>query len=139
MIRLTRRYRFPAAHVLCNPSLPEEENRRIFGKCANPQGHGHDYGVEVSVEGPLDAETGGLVSLELLDAIFDEAVRERFSHRMLNEVSPFAGGPVPTAENIAVVVHDALAEPIARRSGARLAAVRVIETERNTFEYGEMR
>ena len=101
MIYLTRRYSLAAAHVLAQPSFSADENDRIFGKCANPGGHGHDYGFEVSVTGPLDEETGQIIAPGLLDEIFEEAVARRFSHRLLNEEVPF-GSLVPTAENIAL-------------------------------------
>ncbi len=137
MICLTRRYAFPAAHVLRSEELEDAENERIFGKCANPNGHGHNYGVEVSVAGAVDKNTGQIVPIEDLDRIFDRTVRERFSHRMLNELEPFASC-VPTAENIARVIHDVLAPEVAQGTGARLVRVRIVETRRNVFEYGEM-
>jgi 6-pyruvoyltetrahydropterin/6-carboxytetrahydropterin synthase len=138
VILLTRRYDFPAAHVLASDSLSESENSRIFGKCANPNGHGHNYGVEVTVTGQVDPETGQLVAIAQLDGIFDEAVGRPFSHHMLNELAAFAG-QVPTAENIARVIHRALEPLVADRTRARLAQVRVVETGSNAFEYGEMR
>ena len=138
MILLTRLYDFPAAHVLASRLLSDAENSRIFGKCANPNGHGHDYGVEVTVTGPIDRETGQLVPIDELDRIFDEAVDQPFSHRMLNELDAFAA-QVPTAENIVRVIHDALEPLVADRTRARLARVRLIETANNTFEYGEAR
>jgi 6-pyruvoyltetrahydropterin/6-carboxytetrahydropterin synthase len=138
MIRLTRRYEFPAAHVLASPALSQADNARIFGKCANPHGHGHDYGVEVCVSGPIEAETGQILSPDLLDDIFDEAVRGPWSHRMLNELPAFRSR-VPTAENIALILFDELAPRIADRSGARLVGVRVVETTNNHFEVGEPR
>jgi 6-pyruvoyltetrahydropterin/6-carboxytetrahydropterin synthase len=137
VIRLTRCYEFPAAHVLASDRLSSAENARIFGKCANPNGHGHNYGVEVTLTGTVDQQTGQLVPIDLLDRIFDEAVREPLSHRMLNELDVFEG-LVPTAENIARVVHDALDPLVARRTGAQLAQVRIIETANNAFEYGEI-
>jgi 6-pyruvoyltetrahydropterin/6-carboxytetrahydropterin synthase len=138
-VRLTRRYRFPAAHVLASNVLSEAENQRIFGKCANPNGHGHDYGVEVSVEGAVDPASGRVVSLEVLDGIFDSEVRGRYSHRMLNEVARFET-QVPTAENIALAIFDDLASPVAKRTGARLTNVRVVETSNNHFDVrAEMR
>ena len=134
-VRLTRRYRFPAAHVLASNVLSEAENRRIFGSCANPNGHGHDYAVEVSVEGSVDPESGRVVSLEVLDGIFDAEVRERYSHRMLNEVARFETR-VPTAENIALAIFDDLTSRVAKRTGARLTNVRVVETSNNHFDVG---
>lgn len=138
MIELTRRYQFPAAHVLSQPDLSDAENDRIFGKCANPNGHGHNYGVEVSVEGPLDARSGQIVQPALLDQLFEEQVGARFSHRMLNALPAFAGR-VPTAEVIAVVIHQELSQRIERETTARLTRVRVVETPKNSTEYGEAR
>ena len=139
MISLTRCYRFPAAHVLAIPTASDAENRRIYGKCANPAGHGHDYGVEVTVAGPLDARSGRVIDPERLDAIFEERVGRRLGHRMLNELPLFADRElVPTAENIARVVFEELAGPVAACGRARLQRVRVLETRRNSFVYGEM-
>ena len=138
MIALTRRYEFPAAHLLRHPSFSEEENRRIYGKCANPNGHGHDYGVEVTVSGPIDAKTGRIVDPQLLDAIFEERIHSRFAGRTLNEDAAF-DTRVPTAENIAAVIHDELATAIADRSTAHVVCVRVRETRKNSFVYGAMR
>ena len=122
LISLTRCYRFPAAHVLRHPSLSEQENQRIFGKCANPNGHGHNYGVEVTVTGPVDPESGQLIPVELLDSIFEQTVREPLSHRMLNQLERFRG-QVPTAEVIAVATMIASrTNPIA--STSRLVQVR---------------
>ncbi len=136
MIELTRRYSFPAAHRLAQPEFSDEENQRIFGKCANAAGHGHDYGIEVSVGGEVDEENGQLIDLALLDRIFEEALERHWAYRMLNEVEPF-GQLVPTAENIARVAYDELARAVAERSDARVVRVRVVETPRNHAIYGE--
>jgi len=77
VIELTRRYGFPAAHVLRQPSLSPEENLATYGKCANPNGHGHNYEVEVTVTGPIDERTGRILSPDLLDRIFEERVESR--------------------------------------------------------------
>lgn len=138
MIHVTRRYRFPAAHVLCQERFSDAENHRVFGKCANPNGHGHNYGVEVTVGGQIDPRSGRVIEPEILDEIFDAVVREPFSHRMLNELERFAG-LVPTAEVIAQVIHDDLAPVVAARSAATLERIRVVETSRNSFEYGDPR
>ena len=137
MIRLTRRYAFPAAHVLAHDSLSPEENFRVFGKCANPGGHGHNYGVEVTVTGPVQEETGELMSREGLDRIVRERVLERFSHRMLND-DPLFEQRVPTAENIARTIYERLEDSVAREGSARLVNIRVLETRKNAFAYGEM-
>ena len=136
MILLTRRYHFPAAHVLRHPSFSDAENERVYGKCANPAGHGHNYGVEVTVAGPVDEESGRVIDPDLLDAIVCQQVLARFSHRLLNEDGAFAA-LVPTAENLARVIHGELAAPISRLGAARLARVRVLETRKNSFAYGD--
>ena len=139
MISLTRCYRFPAAHVLAIPTASDAENRRIYGKCANPAGHGHDYGVEVTVAGPVDEGTGRVIDPARLDALFADRVGRALSHRMLNDVPLFAERElVPTAENIARVVFEELAGPVAASGAARLLRVRIVETRRNSFEYGEI-
>ncbi|HEX5068318.1 MAG TPA: 6-carboxytetrahydropterin synthase [Myxococcota bacterium] len=137
MIALTRRYRFPAAHILSSDRFSAEENARIYGKCANPAGHGHDYAVEVTVAGPLEPRSGSILPRAQLDALVDARVVSRFGHRMLND-DPAFRTLVPTAENICTVIHDELAPPIAA-AGARLVRVRVEETRRNAFTLGELR
>lgn len=137
MIQVTRRYRFPAAHVLTQPSFSAEQNRAIYGKCANPAGHGHNYGIEVTVTGPLDPRSGRIIEPEQLDAIFQSRIASRFAHRSLNADPAFARR-VPTAENLAQVIHAELAPAIESAGTARLARVRVVETRRNSFVYGEM-
>ncbi len=135
MITLTRRFRFPAAHVLRHPDLPDAENDRLYGKCAHPNGHGHDYGLEVTVTGPVDPRTGAILPVDELDALVHERVLDHFSHVLLNDLEPFHAR-VPTAENIVRVIHDALAGPLSTRSGLRLVGVRLRETRRNWFDYG---
>ena len=136
MIRSTRRYRYAAAHVLARPLLPEAENRRVYGKCANPNGHGHDYGLEITLGGSVDPVAGWILPPAVLDALVQERILDRFDHRLLNE-DPLFAERVPTAESIAVVVHGELAAPIAALGPAHLVRVRVVETPRNTFDYGE--
>lgn len=136
MIALTRRYGFAAAHVLCHPSFSPEENERVYGKCANPHGHGHNYGLEVTVAGPVDPETGRVIEPERLDALVRERLLARFDRVLLNDDPAFAER-VPTAENLARVAHEALAPALAAEGAARLRRVRVVETARNHFEYGE--
>lgn len=137
MIAFTRRYRFPAAHVLASRHLSPDENARVFGKCSNPAGHGHDYALEVTVSGAVDARSGQILAREQLDRLVQQRVLARFAYRMLNE-DPVFEERVPTAENICRVVHEAL-EPEIARSGARLVRVRVDETRRNGFACGALR
>jgi 6-pyruvoyltetrahydropterin/6-carboxytetrahydropterin synthase len=136
LITLTRRYRFPAAHVLRSPRLSDSENERTYGKCANPAGHGHDYGLEVSIAGPLDARSGTILAVDRLDAIVRERVLDRLSHRLLND-DPWFETRVPTAEQIALVLEAELAAAIAAESSARLVGIRLLETRRNFFACGE--
>ena len=136
MIALTRRYEFSAAHVLAHPDLSAEENDRIYGKCANPEGHGHNYGLEVSVTGPIDPQSGRILDREVLDGLVRSRILDRFTQGRLND-DPAFGSNVPTAENIAIVVHDELAPPLAAL-GARLVRIRLRETGRNHFAYGEL-
>jgi 6-pyruvoyltetrahydropterin/6-carboxytetrahydropterin synthase len=136
MILLTRRYSFAAAHVLAHDSFSEEENFRVFGKCANPGGHGHNYGVEVTVSGPIDEQSGEVMDRARLDGLVRDRVLERFSHRMLNDDALFAER-VPTAENIARAIYGRLQQPLSQLGSARLVRVRVLETRKNAFVYGD--
>lgn len=137
MIRLTRRYRFSAAHRLHAASLGEEENRAIYGKCNNPYGHGHNYVVDVSVEGPVDAATGRVVDLHHLDELVGAQIVRRYDHRNLNiEVRELAD-KVPTTEVVTEAIEQRLAKHwlAAFPAGVpRLARVRIWETRNNQFE-----
>ncbi len=130
-MKLTRRYRFAASHRLDVPSLSPEENRRLFGKCNNPYGHGHDYVVDVTVEGRPD-ESGQVVNREALDQLVRERILNRVDHRNLNCDVPELRGIVPTTENLAEALRHALAREWTLQ--ARLSGVRISETDRNTFE-----
>ena len=136
-ISLTRRYRFAAAHVLRSNALSDAENERIYGKCANPGGHGHNYGLEVTVTGPIDHESGELVSLEWLDATVEGAVIARLDHRLLND-DPWFADRVPTAENIVHFARETLGEAFRSEPGLELERIGLHETRRNTFESGAL-
>ena len=139
MIALTRRYRFPAAHVLRSAELSDADNARVYGKCANPAGHGHDYGLEITVAGDVDPATGQIFARERLDVLVGGRVLERFGHALLNEDPAFAAR-VPTAENIVLAIESELAPAIAAECpGAHLLRVRLEETRKNSFETGEAR
>jgi 6-pyruvoyltetrahydropterin/6-carboxytetrahydropterin synthase len=137
VIAVTRRYQFSAAHVLRQPSLSDADNERIYGKCANRSGHGHNYGLEVTVTGPVNSETGRIIETDRLDEIVRRRVLERFDYAMLNQ-DPLFQDLVPTAENIARCVHGELEGAFTGWAGARLLQVRIVETGRNHFDYGEM-
>jgi 6-pyruvoyltetrahydropterin/6-carboxytetrahydropterin synthase len=130
-VRLTRRYRFSASHRLNTDALTPDENARLYGKCNNPFGHGHDYVLDVSVEGPLDA-SGQIVDRAALDALVEEQVLGRVDHRNLNCDLPELQGQVATTENLAFAIERMLARKW--MLPARLARVRISETARNTFE-----
>jgi 6-pyruvoyltetrahydropterin/6-carboxytetrahydropterin synthase len=130
-VRLTSRYRFSASHRLDTPALTPDENRRLYGKCNNPHGHGHDYILEITVDGPVDQD-GQVVNREALDAVVRERVLSRLDHKNLNADIPELAGSVTTTENLATLVSGKLAE--GWTLPARLARVRISETARNTFE-----
>jgi 6-pyruvoyltetrahydropterin/6-carboxytetrahydropterin synthase len=135
-VHLTRRYRFCASHRLHSPELSEAENRRVYGKCNNPHGHGHNYAVEVTVAGPVDERTGMVANLADLDGYVEREVVEAFDHKYLNaEVDEFRR-TVPTTENLCREIYRRLESFPA----ARLERVRIEETAANSFEYrGETR
>ena len=126
-MRVTRKAHFSASHVCRIAGLSEAENRELYGEGANPNGHGHNYILEVSIEGDPDPITGMVINLKELKEILDDEVIRPWDHRFLNfEVEPFTH-IVPTAENIAREVWRRL-EPRLRMRGASLARVRLFET-----------
>ena len=130
---LTRRYRFSSSHRLHASQLDDETNRRVYGKCNNPYGHGHDYVLEVSVRGRFDHETGRVVDLDILDRVVREQVLDAFDHRNMNvEVAAFAA-VVPTTENVAVEITRRLAGAWPD-AASRIERIRIHETPRNIFE-----
>lgn len=130
LLTLTRSYHFSAAHRLWNESFPEERNRALYGKCANDDGHGHNYHVEVSVTGECDAESGMLMSRARLDAVV-EPLLDQLDHHNINEPLQRAGYPVSTSEALAAAFWDWLHPTL----GDSLYKIRIVETERNAFEY----
>jgi 6-pyruvoyltetrahydropterin/6-carboxytetrahydropterin synthase len=137
LIHVTRRYRISASHRLHSPELSEEENRRVFGKCNNPHGHGHDYTLEITARGPLDERSGMAVSPEALDRLVGERVLAHFHLRNLNEELPEFAAVVPTTENLARAVAARLDEHWREAfpgEWPRLDRVRILETKRNRFE-----
>jgi 6-pyruvoyltetrahydropterin/6-carboxytetrahydropterin synthase len=138
MVYLTRRYRFAAAHRLHSGALSEDENHRVYGKCNNPYGHGHNYVLEVTVGGPVDPATGMVMDLGLLDETVERKVLERFDHKHLNlDVENFRN-LVPTTENLCIEIYKLLRTELEASNGARsarLKRVRLEETNSNFFEY----
>ena len=130
-LELGRRYRFSASHRLHSAHLTEEENCRVFGKCNNPYGHGHNYVAEVVLSGDVDPATGMIANLADLDAFVERKVLADFDHKSLNEDVPAFRDTVPTTENLCIEIFQRLKS----FPHARLERVRVEETGKNSFEY----
>lgn len=128
---LTKRYWFSASHRLHNETLSAEENVQTYGKCNNPYGHGHNYGLEVTVSGQIDPGTGMICNLADLDASVEQHVLDRFEHVNLNMLAEFQN-VVPTSENLAAEIFGILKQTF---TAANLERVKLDETSQNTFEY----
>jgi 6-pyruvoyltetrahydropterin/6-carboxytetrahydropterin synthase len=129
---VTARLTFSAAHRLHNPARDAGWNRQTYDKCDNPGGHGHNYGIEVSVKGTIDPETGMVIDLKKLKEIMRERVVDRVDHKNLNEDVDFLRGVIPTAENLARAFWRELAPGITEGS---LHEIVLHETERNSVRY----
>lgn len=125
---------FEAAHRLHNPARDDAWNRRVYGKCNNPNGHGHNYALDVTVGGEVDPETGYLVDMKDLKEVVRERVVAEVDHRHLNLDVPWLNAVIPTAENLARVFFERLAPALPE--GIRLLAVTVHETDRNRATFG---
>ncbi len=124
-VYLTRKAEFSASHYYHNPELSQEENQRLFGKCNNLNGHGHNYTLEVTVEGEVDPITGFVLDLKRLKEVLNREVLEVFDHRHLNKEVPEFAQQIPTTENMAIAIWRRL-EP--KLDGAKMHRVRVYET-----------
>jgi len=131
MVTLTKKFGFSAAHRLHSAQLSEEENRTVFGKCNNPHGHGHNYELEVTVQGNIDPQTGMIMDLGKLMQIVQDQVLERFDHKHLNEDTPEFNSLNPTGENIVQVIWTLLQPEL----GSSLMRLGLWETPKNLFEY----
>ena len=125
MVYITRKVEFSASHLYHNPDFSPEENRRVFGKCNNPHGHGHNYVLEVTIAGEPDPRTGMVLDLKELKDILQREILDRIDHRFLNYEVPELAGKIPTTENIAATIWNLL-EPRIRQG--RLHRVRLYET-----------
>ena len=132
-VRVTRRLHFSAAHRLFREEWSDERNRDVFGDCSNPHWHGHNYELDVTVEGPVDPETGFVVDLKTLRDLVEERVVDDVDHRNLNLEVPWLEGVIPSTENLAVAVWGRLADRLPE--GVRLERVVLWETPRNYVEY----
>jgi 6-pyruvoyltetrahydropterin/6-carboxytetrahydropterin synthase len=129
---VTRRVHFNAAHRLFNPAYPQEWNTRVFGVCSNPNYHGHNYEMDIAVEGPVDPETGYVVDINVLKRLAEEKLLAELDHRNLNLDVPYFRDVNPTAENIAIYCWNVLAPLI---PAGRLLRIRLWETPRIYVDY----
>jgi 6-pyruvoyltetrahydropterin/6-carboxytetrahydropterin synthase len=134
MIYITRKEHFNAAHKLSNPAWSDEKNLEVFGKCANPNWHGHNYTLFVTVKGAVDAQKGFVVNLKELSTIIRLEVCDKIDHKNLNVDVDFMNGIMPSTENVAIAIWKQLESPIKKIGGA-LHCVKLCETENNFVEY----
>lgn len=132
-VRVTRRVHFSAAHRLFRRDWSDERNRDVFGDCSNPNWHGHNYDVDVTVEGPVDPETGYVMDLKRLRDLVEERVLADVDHRNLNLEVPWMEDTIPTTENLVVAIWDRIVGALPE--GVRLDRIVLWETPRNYVEY----
>jgi len=137
LIYVTRKSHFNASHRLHNPDKSDEWNKETFGKCNNPNWHGHNYVIEVTVVGEPDPETGYVIDLGKLKKIINERVLDPCDHKNLNLEVPFLKGIIPSSENLVRAFFDELEDDVsqAASNSSRLYSVKLFETERNIAEY----
>jgi 6-pyruvoyltetrahydropterin/6-carboxytetrahydropterin synthase len=134
MIYITRRERFSAAHRMYRKEWSDEENLRIFGKCSNPNWHGHNYVLYVTVKGSPSEKLGFFINISSLKKIIQEKVIEKIDHKNLNVEVDFMKGKVATTENLAIAIWNEL-KPEVEKEGALLHRIKISETENNSIEY----
>ncbi len=134
MIYLTRRERFNAAHRLFIEEWDDTKNFEVFGKCSNPNWHGHNYELFVTVKGNLNPKTGFVVNLKVLSKIIREHVIDKVDHKNLNLDVPFMQGKITSTENVAITFWEIL-EPFVNELNCELHCIKVAETENNYIEY----
>jgi 6-pyruvoyltetrahydropterin/6-carboxytetrahydropterin synthase len=134
MVYITRKERFNAAHRLFRPEYSDEKNMKVFGKCSNPNWHGHNYTLLVTVKGEVSDETGFVVNLKDLSRIINKMVIAPLDHKNINLEVPFMRGKLASAENLAISIWQELESGI-KGLGATLHSIRVEETENNMAEY----
>lgn len=134
MVYITRRERFCAAHKLYNEEWTEEENLSVFGKCSNPNWHGHNYELYVTVKGTPDKQTGFVMNLSVLSKLIEEKILSKIDHKNLNLDVPFLNNIVPSTENLTIAFWNELEKEI-EKTGAKLHSIKLFETENNFAEY----
>ena len=132
MIYLTRKTEFCASHRLFNPKFSPEKNKQVFGLCNNPNGHGHNYVLEVTVRGEVEVETGMVLDLKVLKKIITQEIIDKVDHKNLNVDVAFLKGVIPTAENVAIKFWEILEPKI---HNGHLHEVKLFESERNFVIY----
>ncbi len=133
-MHITRRETFNAAHRLFRPEWNDEKNLEVFGKCSNPNWHGHNYTLYVTVEGKVSDETGFVLNLKMLSKIIDAFVLQKLDHKNINTEVDFMQGKLASTENLAIGIWKQLDQPI-KELGARLHRIKLEETEKNYVEY----
>ena len=134
MIFITRRERFNAAHRLYRPELTDKQNEEVYGKCSNPNWHGHNYELFITVKGEIRQEIGYLLDLKQLSEVVREKIIDKIDHKNLNLDVPFMQNCIVSTENIAIAIWEQLVEPV-KALGAELHCVKLCETENNFVEY----
>ncbi len=134
MIFITKKLEFSASHRLYNPAFSDEKNQATFGPCNNPNGHGHNYTLEVTVCGKVVPETGMVLDLKALKGLVQKQVIDQVDHKNLNVDVSFLDNIIPTAENLAVKFWDIL-EPSIQKEGGRLYQIKLFESDRNFVIY----
>lgn len=134
MIFITRKEQFNAAHRMFRPEWDDKTNFEIFGKCSNPNWHGHNYTLFVTVKGHLNPQTGFLVNLKDLSAVIREKVIDKLDHKNINIEVDFMKGLIASTENLAIAIWEQLEFPI-KNMGALLHCIKVCETDNNFVEY----
>lgn len=134
MIYLTRRERFSAAHRMFRKDWPDEQNREVFGKCSNPNWHGHNYDLYVTIKGEITEDRGFIINISTLKEIIIEKVISKIDHKNINLEVDFMKGKIASTENLAIAIWKELEEPV-MKAGAQLHCVKISETENNSVEY----
>jgi 6-pyruvoyltetrahydropterin/6-carboxytetrahydropterin synthase len=134
MLYLTRRERFSAAHRMFREDWTDEMNLKIFGKCSNPNWHGHNYVLWVTVKGELTGEHGFVMNINILKKIISDKIINKLDHKNINLEVDFMTGKIATTENLAVAIWNEL-KPSVEKEGVSLHCIKIEETENNTIEY----
>jgi len=134
MIYITRRERFNAAHRLFRPDFSDEKNMEVFGKCSNPNWHGHNYELFITVKGKINSETGFLINLKELSVVVNEYVIIKLDHKNINLEVDFMQGKLASTENLAKAIWEELTIPL-KNLGTELHCIKLVETENNYVEY----